>query len=83
MVNAAKACLQVQWNSQCVPSMKEWFRRINKITEKEQMIHIANETPDKYNFTWACWLHFHTTGAFNHIMNDVKSQTPAMNTNTS
>lgn len=54
MVNADKSCIPVHSNSTWVPSIKEQFTHINKLTEMEELIHIAKERPDKYKSTWAC-----------------------------
>lgn len=58
LVNAAKQCIPIHWRSNTPPTMTEWFKRIEKISEMENLIHQAKDTPTKYGRTWACWIHF-------------------------
>lgn len=55
LINAAKQCVPIHWKSQNVPSIKEWFHRINRISDMEELIHIARDTPHKFGIKWACW----------------------------
>lgn len=40
LVNAAKMCIPKLWGTPRVPSMLDWYKRINKITETEELISI-------------------------------------------
>lgn len=43
MVNAARMCIPVHWRSSKAPTIQEWYVRLNKIEEIEELIHIAQE----------------------------------------
>lgn len=59
LINAAKQCIPIHWKSQNIPSIKEWFHRINKIAEMEELIH-TRDMPKKFGIKWAYWKHFQT-----------------------
>lgn len=40
MVNAATLCILVHWRSTHAPTIGEWFLRISKIEEMEELVHI-------------------------------------------
>lgn len=44
LINAAKQCIPIHWRSANTPPLKEWFSRIKKIAEIEELIHIAWDT---------------------------------------
>lgn len=64
MINAARQCIPIYWGSPQIPTVKEWFHRIRKTAEMEELIHISRDTPSKFSTKWACWVHFQTTPAY-------------------
>lgn len=48
MINAAKQCIPIHGGSPHHSSIKEWFNRIKKVAEMEELIHIARDTPVRY-----------------------------------
>lgn len=64
LVNAARLCIQVHWRSTHAPTIGEWFLRISKIEEMEELVHISQERIQKFTKTWACWTHFKSTQRF-------------------
>lgn len=60
IINAAKQCIPIHWKSQNTPLIKEWFGRIKRISEMEELIHIARDSPSKFGIKWACWKHYQT-----------------------
>lgn len=68
MVNAAKMCIPNKWRSSEPPSLVDWFQRINKTAELEDLIHQAKATPSKFTQIWSCWLHFKTTDEYQRIL---------------
>lgn len=68
MVNAAKMCVPYKWRSHDPPTLADWFKRIQKTAEMEELIHQAKDTPAKYNNIWACWLHFRTTEDYKKVL---------------
>ena len=54
MVNAARLCIPVHWRSTHTPTIGEWFSRISKIEEMEELIYISQERITKFTNTWAC-----------------------------
>lgn len=49
METAANMCIPRKWRSPDPPSLKDWFRRIHKTAEIEELIHQAKDTPSKFN----------------------------------
>lgn len=69
MVNAARLCVPIHWRSTHTPTIGEWFRRISKIKEMEELIHIVQERTHKFLFTWSCSIHFMTTERYRqHVL---------------
>lgn len=68
MINAAKQCIPVHWNSIHIPTIKEWFARINRVAEMEQLIHISRDTPTKFSRKWACWIHYQTLPEYKDML---------------
>lgn len=69
MINAAKQCIPIHWNSQQIPTLKEWFTRIHKVAEIEKLILISRDTPTKFSRKWACWIHHQTLPEYKDILN--------------
>lgn len=44
MINAAKLCIPLYWNTSQTPTLKDWLIRIRKVAEMEKLIHIARDT---------------------------------------
>lgn len=42
------------------PMVKEWFTRINKIKEMEEIIDISQDQLHTFMTMWSCWSHFKT-----------------------
>lgn len=68
MVNAAKMCIPCKWRSPDPPTIADWYKRIQKTAEMEELIHKTKDTPTKFTHTWACWLHFLTTDDYKKII---------------
>lgn len=69
LINAAKQCIPVHWNSKKIPTLKEWFIRIQKVAEMEKLIHTARDSPTKFSRKWACWTHYQTLPEYQDILN--------------
>lgn len=48
--------------------LHDWFMRLNKTMEMEELIHISQDTYDKYYKNWACWIHYGDSSAYNTTM---------------
>lgn len=68
LLNAAKMCIPPLWKSSKPPSIVEWFKRIAKVAEMEELIHQSKDTSTKFQTTWSCWQHFQTTDEYTHLM---------------
>lgn len=64
LLNAAKLCIPTHWGSTIIPSLSEWFNRIDKIAKMEELIHISKDSPTKFYKTWAAWLSFRNSSHF-------------------
>lgn len=64
LVNASRLCVPTHWQSMSAPTIGEWFRRISKIEEMEELVHISQERIQKFTTTWACWTHFKLSQRF-------------------
>lgn len=73
MINAAKQCIPLHWNSLKTPSIKEWLSRINKIVEMEELIHITRDIPNKFGTKWECQTRFQSTTKCYHLCNTYSS----------
>lgn len=62
LINAAKVCIPNLWGTSKVSSLADWYKRINKIAEMEELI--SQDSPSKYTTTWACWKHFCSTNEY-------------------
>lgn len=69
MINAAKLCIPLYWNTSQTPTLKDWLIRICKVAEMEKLIHIARDTLTRFNKKWACWMHYQTTSEYMNICN--------------
>lgn len=67
MINAAKLCIPLYWNSSQTPTLKDWLTRIRKVAKMEKLIPIARDTPTRFNKKWACWTHYQTTSEYLNI----------------
>lgn len=67
MVNAARLCVPTHWRSITPPTIREWFAKLSKIEEMEELIHISQERIQKFTTTWACWTHFKTSDYFQTV----------------
>lgn len=77
LINAAKLCIPVLWRSPNPPTIADWFKRVNKIAEMEELVHQAQDSYIKYRNTWACWLHFRTTSEYTQLISqESSSSTP-------
>lgn len=64
LVNAARLCVPKHWRSTCAPTIREWFARISKIKDMEELIHISQDRMQEFSAVWACWINFTTTERF-------------------
>lgn len=67
LINAAKMCIPKLWRKTRPPSIKEWYNRINKIAEMEELISISSDNPNRFANTWSCWTHFKSTVAYQKV----------------
>lgn len=70
LVNAAKQCIPVLWRSSDSPTVAMWFKRIDKVSELESLIHQANDNPSKYGKIWACWTHFRASPKYQELLHN-------------
>lgn len=54
MVNAAKLCILIHWGTTHTPSLSEWFIRLQKIADMEELISLAKDSTSKFTATWGC-----------------------------
>lgn len=73
LVNAAKMCVPTLWGTPRAPSISEWYKRINKIAEMEELIAISRNSPHKFSTLWACWIHFKSSEEY---LQKMRIQTP-------
>lgn len=48
MVNAARMCVPVQWRSNQVPTIAEWFSYLDKIASMEELVYTTEDRMHKY-----------------------------------
>lgn len=58
----------IHWRSKHIAMIKEWFIRLSKIEELEELIHISQDWIQKFVTTWTCWTHFKTTECYRHYV---------------
>lgn len=64
MVNAAKMYVPAKRRSPESLSITDWFKRIQKTAEMEDLIHQTKVTTFKFTKRWSCWLNFVTTDEY-------------------
>lgn len=64
MVNAARLCIPRLWRSTNTPMIGEWFARITKIKDMEELIYISQDKMHKFPITWACWIYYTSTDKY-------------------
>lgn len=68
MVNSAKLCISAHWNFTQFPTISEWFVRINKIEEMEEMVHQSPDRMGSFVYTLTCSVHYKSTDAYSNLM---------------
>lgn len=68
MINAAKLCIPQRWKNTSPPTLRDWLLKIEKISEMEELVHIAQERYTTYMKTWATWILYKTTPEYLQII---------------
>lgn len=53
MVTSARLCIPVLWCSSPPPILREWFLRLDRTREMEELIHTACDSSNTFYTTWA------------------------------
>lgn len=61
-------CIPIHWHSTRIPTIEEWFTRLSKIDEMEELVHISQEWIQKFAITWSCWTPFKITKHYCHYV---------------
>lgn len=58
LVDAAKACIPLQWKSTCPPTISSWLTKIEEIRHMEDLILTAQNRQEVFTKTWQMWTMF-------------------------
>lgn len=58
MLNAAHLCVPIHWKSTFPPTTKEWLLWVKRITETEEMIHVAQDCTETCVAIWYNWIQY-------------------------
>lgn len=57
LLNAAKLIIPRLWKQIRCPTLLDWKREVNLITETERWAHAVKDRKDKFREIWAGWEH--------------------------
>lgn len=55
LLDAAKACIPLNWKSPKPPTIDLWIKKLEEIKKMEDLIHTAQNRHEKFSNTWQLW----------------------------
>lgn len=58
LLNAAKACIPLCWRSESPPTKTQWYAKVNKIRNMEDLTATLYGREEAFRETWQPWQHY-------------------------